>query len=78
MSQVTIRELRNRGGDVIDRVEAGERVVVTRSGKPVAELRALQAPGLSSRALLRRWRNLPPMDAARLRADLDSTLDPRL
>ena len=78
MSQVTIRELRNRGGEVIDRVEAGEHVVVTRSGKPVAELRALRKPGLSARALLRRWRHLPPMDAPRLRADLDSTVDPRL
>ena len=37
--QVSIRELRNHGGDVVDRVAAGENLTVTRPGKPVAELR---------------------------------------
>jgi len=41
MDTVTIRELRNHGGDVVDRVEAGERVTVTRDGRPVAELSAI-------------------------------------
>ena len=36
MDTVTIRELRNRGGEVVDRVEAGERLTVTRDGRPVA------------------------------------------
>jgi len=39
MAEVTIRELRNHGGDVVDRVAAGERLIVTRDGRPVAELR---------------------------------------
>ncbi|HLE85784.1 MAG TPA: type II toxin-antitoxin system prevent-host-death family antitoxin, partial [Thermoanaerobaculia bacterium] len=39
MSTVTIRELRNRGGDVVERVLAGESLTVTRAGTPVAELR---------------------------------------
>jgi prevent-host-death family protein len=30
-------------GDVIERVEGGERLIVTRSGRPVAELRPVQA-----------------------------------
>ena len=45
MSDVTIRELRNHGGDVINRVQAGEHVIITRSGTPVAELRPLARRG---------------------------------
>jgi prevent-host-death family protein len=78
MAEVTIRELRNRGGEVVDRVAAGERLVVTRSGRPIAELRPLRTPGLSAGALLERWRRLPPIDTAALREELDATLDSRL
>ena len=38
---VTVRDLRNRGGEVLDRVERGESVIVTRDGRPVAKLRPL-------------------------------------
>ncbi len=41
MAEASIRELRNHGGEVIDRVAAGERVTITRDGKAVAELRPL-------------------------------------
>jgi prevent-host-death family protein len=75
MSEVTIRELRNRGGSVVDRVAAGERVVVTRSGKPVAELRPVRGAGRTAAELVRRWRRLPPVDAVALRADIDAALD---
>ena len=78
MSEVTIRELRNHGGEVVDRVAAGERLIVTRSGKPVAELRPLHARLTTASVLLRRWRRLPPMDVGALRADLDSVVDPGL
>jgi prevent-host-death family protein len=78
MAQVTIRELRNHGGDVVDRVAAGERVIVTRSGKPVAELRPLQAKAVSNVELLRRWRRLRPADAVQWRRDLDAVIDPSL
>jgi hypothetical protein len=44
----------------------------------VAEVRPLEAPALSARALLRRWRRLAALDHASLRADVDSILDPRL
>ncbi len=77
MADVTIRELRNKGGDVVDRAARGERVVITRSGKPVAELRPLTA-GLSSEELIERWRYLPPVDPKQLRADIDELLDWRL
>jgi len=76
MSDVSIRELRNRGGDVVDRVAAGERVTVTRSGKPVAELRPMRSGGVTAAELLTRWSRLPAFDAAALRRDIDAALDP--
>ncbi|HVB78229.1 MAG TPA: type II toxin-antitoxin system prevent-host-death family antitoxin [Candidatus Nitrosotalea sp.] len=75
MSEVSIRDLRNHGGEVIDRVTAGEEITVTRDGKPVAELRPLASRRLSAETLLRRWARLPAVDAARLRADIDSIVD---
>jgi prevent-host-death family protein len=78
MTNVTIRELRNRGGEVVDRVEAGERVVVTRDGKPVAELRPLSRSALAATELLLRRRNLAPVDPTALRRDLDEAVDPAL
>lgn len=75
MPEVTIRELRNRGGRVVDRVAAGERLTITRGGRPVAELRPVHGTAVTAAVLLRRWRRLPPMNAAALRADLDATLE---
>ena len=40
-----MRDLRNRGGEVLDRVERGERLIVTRDGRAVAELRSLPRRG---------------------------------
>jgi len=78
MSDVTIRDLRNHGGDVVDRAARGEQITITRAGKPVAELRAAAPTGLTAGALLARWRSLPTVDPARLRADLDELLDAEL
>jgi prevent-host-death family protein len=77
-AEVNIRELRNHGGEVVDRVAAGEHLTVTRSGKPVAELRPVGRPALKAEVLLERWRRLPHLDAERLRQDLDELLDPSL
>jgi prevent-host-death family protein len=76
--EISIRELRNHGGDVVDRVAAGERLTVTRSGKPVAELRPVGRPGVTAEVLLERWRRLPRLDPDRLREDVDEVLDPSL
>lgn len=78
MADVSIRELRNHGGDVVDRVARGERVTVTRSGKPVAELRPLGAGAVSIVELVRRRVNLPVVDPAGLREDLDAVIDASL
>jgi len=75
-SRATVRDLRNHGGDVLDRVAAGERIVVTRDGRPVAELIPLRAARLGRDELLARWRHLPRVDGAALRRDLDALLDP--
>ncbi len=73
-----MRELRNEGGRVIDRVLAGESLVITRDGAPVAELRPLPHAVLDSATLLRRWRHLPTVDPSSLRADIDAVLDQTL
>ena len=78
MSEVTIRELRNHGGDVVKRVVGGEALILTRDGEPVAELRPLPRPGLSAENLLKRWKFLPEVDAELLRRDIDEILDPTL
>lgn len=78
MSEVSIRELRNQGGEVVDRVAAGEEIVITRAGRPVAALHPVRAATLTAEALLARWRNLPAGDPAALRRDLDAVLDPSL
>lgn len=78
MSSVSIRELRNHGGDVVDRVVGGETLVITRSGKPVAELRPVRPPALEAGTLLARWSHVPHVDPAALRHDLDSVLDASL
>jgi prevent-host-death family protein len=43
MSTVTLEELQRDAGALLDRVEAGEHVVVARGGRPVAELRPVPA-----------------------------------
>ena len=78
MESVTIRELRNRGGDVVDRVEAGESVTVTRDGRPVAELRPIRSRGVPGAVLIERWRRLPAVDADALRRDIDAAIDQSL
>lgn len=73
-----MRDLRNRGGEILNRVEAGERVTVTRDGRPVARLEPLERPPLSVAALIERFRRLPRIDAEALRADVEAALDQSL
>ncbi|MDA8040271.1 MAG: type II toxin-antitoxin system prevent-host-death family antitoxin [Actinomycetota bacterium] len=78
MGVVSIRGLRNSGGEVVGRVEHDETVTVTRDGRPVAVLRPLPPHALSAQVLLRRWHRLPHVDPGTFRDDLDAVLDPRL
>ncbi len=84
MDDVSIRELRNHGGEVVDRVARGERITITRAGRAVAELRPLPSPSpspsppLSAEELLARSRHLPDVDPVLLRAEIDDSFDLRL
>jgi prevent-host-death family protein len=78
MAEVSIRELRNRGGDVVDRAARGEPITITRAGKAVAELRPVSPAPLAAETLLARWRRLPSVDPVALRADVDEFLDTSL
>ena len=78
MSEVSIRDLRNHGGDIVERAAGGEAITITRAGTPVAQLRALPARPVPAEQLLERWSRLPRVDADALRADIDAALDARL
>jgi prevent-host-death family protein len=78
VTEISIRDLRNHGGDMVDRVAHGERMTVTRDGKPVALLVPLGREPLSASVLLQRWSQLPPMNPASLRRDIDAVIDQSL
>jgi prevent-host-death family protein len=77
MDEVTIRDLRNKGGEVVERARRGEALIVTKSGIPVAELHGLRAP-LPLEAVLEHWGRLPAVDPDDLRRDIDVVVDPAL
>ena len=75
MTTIPQKELRNQVGEVLRRVEAGERITVTVSGRPVAELSPVHKHRwVSGTALARVWRGPAPRDLER---DLER-LDPCL
>lgn len=78
MTKVSIRDLRHHGGDVVDRASRGEQITITRSGKPVAELRQLGHEPLTAEELIARRRNAPAADYEAMRAELDVIVDPSL
>ena len=73
-----MRELRNHGGEVLDRVARGSAVIVTRDGTEVAELRPRGRRSPSAAELIARRRLLPQVDPDALREDVDEVLDARL
>lgn len=73
---VSVRDLRNDGGRVLDRVERGEIITITRNGRPVAELRPLPRRARSLAELDRRFAGMPAMDESAFRRDIDALIDP--
>lgn len=63
---------------MVDRVAHGERMTVTRDGKPVALLVPLGREPLSASVLIKRWSQLPAMDPESLRRDIDAVIDQSL
>lgn len=78
MDTVSVRELRNNGGAVLDRVARGSSLVVTRDGTEVAELHPRRQPGATAAELIARRRALPVVDPEQLRRDVDSVIDQTL
>jgi prevent-host-death family protein len=73
---ISQRELRNDNAEIMRRVEAGESFVVTRNGKPIADL-VPHGPSRKRKTLRdmqEEFRQLPPIDVEqwyRDRADAD-------
>ena len=63
MTTIPQKELRNQVGEVLRRVESGERITVTVSGRPVAELSPVDKHRwVSGSALTRVWQGPAPKD----------------
>ncbi len=78
MTQViTQRELRNSSARIMDAVERGETLIVTRNGQPVAELRPIRRRTFAPTAEVKRlFADTPPVDLTAMRAELDDLLGP--
>jgi prevent-host-death family protein len=69
---ITQRELENESAAVMDAVERGESILVTRNGTPVAELRPVRRRRFVATAeLMRNLRGLGRTDYAAMRAEAD-------
>ncbi|MDA0202833.1 MAG: type II toxin-antitoxin system prevent-host-death family antitoxin [Actinomycetota bacterium] len=75
MHRVTIRELRHRGGEVVDRARRGEKLTITRDGEAVAVLTGVPREAISLDELRRRRSTLPQVDPRVLRQDIDQFID---
>jgi len=75
MADVSIRDLRNHGGEVVARAQRGERLTITHAGKPVAQLVALRRPPVPLDELMQRRARLPEVDPSKLRRDIDAVID---
>ena len=76
VSRVTQRELRNRSGEIMRALDAGDSFVVTRNGVPVGELTPVRPRRHAARdAVLASFASAPSLDAAAFRADVDEVLD---
>jgi prevent-host-death family protein len=73
---ITQRELRNDSAAVLREVQAGQTLIVTRNGTPVAELRPVQPRTFVPRSVIAEASaRAPRIDAVRFRADLDARVD---
>ena len=70
---ITQRELRNQSAAIMDRVEAGETLVVTRNGRPVARLVPMDGPRreVPTAELAAALAGLPRIDYNKMRAEAD-------
>jgi prevent-host-death family protein len=72
---ITQRELRNQSAAVMDAVERGETMVVTRNGRPVAELQPIRRRSFVPTAeVVQTFRGLPRIDLEAMKAEADALL----
>lgn len=73
---ITQRHLRNQSGEVMRALDEGESFLVTRNGVAVAELAPVHRRRfVATHVALAAFEHAPPVDAARLRADVDRIID---
>lgn len=73
---ITQRELRNDSAAVLRQVQAGQTMVITRNGTPVAELRPVGRRRFMPRATIAdAARHAPRVELTRFRTDLDAVAD---
>ena len=73
---ISQREFRNDSGAILREVQAGQTIIITRNGVPVADLRAAPQRRFVRRAVIAEAaRRAPRVDADRMRADLDAVVD---
>jgi len=72
---ISLRELADESAAILREVEAGQPVIITRSGVPVAEMRALRRRFVPRALIAEAAARAPRIDAARWRADLDAVVN---
>ncbi len=79
MRMITQRQLRNDSAAILREVQAGQRLIVTRNGTPVAELQPVSLRRFVPReTIAQAAATAPRIDAAAFRADLDALVDQSL
>ncbi|HEY4377745.1 MAG TPA: type II toxin-antitoxin system prevent-host-death family antitoxin [Acidimicrobiales bacterium] len=78
MQEVTVEDLETHSNEVLGRVSGGECLTVTQAGRPVAELRPAARPAVQGPNWIEEFRDLPDLDAAAFRHDIDSLFDQSL
>lgn len=77
IERINQRDLRNASAQVLRDVQAGQTLIVTRHGEPVAELRPIPPRRFVPRsALAEAAARAEPIDMDRFHADLDAVVAP--
>lgn len=77
MRTITQRELRNQSAAIMDAVESGETLRITRNGVEVAEIRPAPGSPLSRMdKVLERFQDQQPIDLNELRGEADDLFGP--
>src|SRR5579872_3195041 len=74
--EITSDELHERGNEIMERLDAGEVLIITRDGIPIAELRPLRRRYFVPKEVaFDAFRGAPRIDVAKMRTELDVAVD---